>query len=687
VSTRPRSLGDYELLDELGAGAMGTVYRARHVHTGATYAVKTLSSVDVELLARFQREGEGQTRVDDHPHVLRVHSMGREGGTCFLVMDLASGGSLEDRLREGLPAPERAAAWVSDLAAAVEHAHRRGVLHRDLKPANVLFEGDTPLLADFGLAKLLDARSLTQTGSVLGTPAYMAPEQITGERPRLGPRADVYGLGALLYHCLTGRPPFGGTSALDSMRRALDDPPTPPRELRPEIPRALEAVCLRALAKDPADRYPTAAALGAALAEASAGAPTRAAASPPLAALLGVAAAIATGGALALRTGPAPVASPAATAPAETSSPAPSQPAELAAPEPPLVQARDHERRTRRCPGFHELLVDAAKDLRRLGHVEDARVMLEGVLCGAPCQAQAKAFRELGASHGAPGHEDAERAERYLLLALLGGDHKACWLLTGLWMPPELRPPMPDPALRRPHDPDSAAATLWLADHWSDGPQYEGALETVRRRQAVPANEQEALATIFAQRARPPEPETPPTPSRPHPIWGRAPTSEAAEAYGTFRPLRDRLRGLTDERLAELEELLEVVVRTPPSRLHRGAINNLAVIRYGRSNQRAHEETAVGLAHATLLGDQGAALMLGFQYYPEDIPLNSRFLVREPNESLALALFSLANAWAPDDDRGGVEHALREVTQTHGHALPDPEEAYRRVWEAFPDSR
>lgn len=273
-ATRPpraapaRRLGEYELLDTLGAGGMGTVYRARHIDSGAVRALKTLVAADPELLARFQREGEGQARVDDHPHIVRVHTLGRDGATWFLVMDLVEGGSLARRLREALPPPDVAARWVRDLALAVEHAHSRGVLHRDLKPDNVLFDGEVPKLVDFGLAKLVDARSLTATGTVLGTPAYMAPEQVDGARGGVSVATDVYGLGGVLYACLTGRAPFEGGSMLQIMLQALEEPPVPPRALRPEVPAALEAVCLRALEKDPARRFTSAAALAEALEDA-----------------------------------------------------------------------------------------------------------------------------------------------------------------------------------------------------------------------------------------------------------------------------------------------------------------------------------------------------------------------------------------------------------------------------------
>jgi TPR repeat protein len=258
-------LGSYRLLDRLGQGGMGVVYRAMHVDTGAEYALKVLlPGADTEARLRFGREGEAQARVDVHPNVVRIHSAGVEGDSPFLVMDLAQGGDLDQRLRHGLPDPSESVAQLASLARGLAHVHACGILHRDLKPTNVLFDAaGVPKLVDFGLARLADAKTLTQTGTLLGTPAYMAPEQVRGEV--LDERTDVYGLGGVLYYALTGSPPFAGSSVLVTLNNVLEEHPVPPRTLRPEITRSIEAVCLRALAKAPADRFPSALAFAEAL--------------------------------------------------------------------------------------------------------------------------------------------------------------------------------------------------------------------------------------------------------------------------------------------------------------------------------------------------------------------------------------------------------------------------------------
>ncbi len=254
----------FVLEKELGAGGMGVVYQARDVESGAAYALKTImANADPELILRFQREGEAQARADSHPNVVKVHSAGIENGRHYLVMDLASGGDLAQRLKAGPLDPRSAAHVVRELARGLVWLHHVGVLHRDLKPANVLFdERGVPKLVDFGLAQVAGAEVLTQTGTILGTPNYMAPEQTEGRREAIGPAADVYGLGAVLYHCLTGRPPFQGSSAMGVMYSVINEEPTPPRELAPNVPARLEAICLRCLSKRPVHRYASAAELG-----------------------------------------------------------------------------------------------------------------------------------------------------------------------------------------------------------------------------------------------------------------------------------------------------------------------------------------------------------------------------------------------------------------------------------------
>jgi len=255
------SIGGYEVLDELGRGGMGVVYRARDPRSGRSVALKLLLALsDPEERLRFQREIE-TTRSLDHPHVLRVLDLGQDRGRPFLVTELAEGGSLAGRLREQALDPGEAARVVAEVASGLAAAHRSGALHRDLKPANVLFAGDgRSLLADFGLARRLRDETLTATGTVLGTPGYMSPEQARGERA--DERSDVYGLGSLLYASLSGGPPFRRASLLATLAAVVNDPVPP---LAAEVPEALAAICCRCLAKDPAERYADADEVSAAL--------------------------------------------------------------------------------------------------------------------------------------------------------------------------------------------------------------------------------------------------------------------------------------------------------------------------------------------------------------------------------------------------------------------------------------
>jgi serine/threonine-protein kinase len=252
----------YELLGVLGKGGMGVVYRARQTTLNRLVAVKMIQPevyAGPAELARFRTEAEAAAALQ-HPNIVQVHEVGTQDGRPFLALEYVDGGSLADRL-EGTPLPARAAAeLVETLARAIHYAHERGVVHRDLKPANVLLTaGGTPKVADFGLAKRLEGEAgQTRTGAVLGTPNYMAPEQAAGRVKEVGPAADTYGLGAILYEMLTGRPPFQGTTLLETLEQVRSQAPVPPRLLRPQVPRDLETVCLKCLEKDSARRYASA---------------------------------------------------------------------------------------------------------------------------------------------------------------------------------------------------------------------------------------------------------------------------------------------------------------------------------------------------------------------------------------------------------------------------------------------
>jgi hypothetical protein len=254
----------YEVLGELGRGGMGVVYQARHQALNRVVALKMIlagSHAGPEDLARFRTEPEAVARLQ-HPNVVAIYEIGDCLGTPFLSLEYCAGGSLEQRLGGTPLPPKEAAALVETLARAMHAAHARGVLHRDLKPANVLLAEDgTPKITDFGLAKKLDEAGQTASGVILGTPSYMAPEQAGGKSKEIGPATDVYTLGAVLYECLTGRPPFKAATAFDTLVQVLNAEPAAPRLLNPQIDRDLETILLKCLAKDPARRYASAAAL------------------------------------------------------------------------------------------------------------------------------------------------------------------------------------------------------------------------------------------------------------------------------------------------------------------------------------------------------------------------------------------------------------------------------------------
>jgi serine/threonine protein kinase len=283
----PTRLGDFEVLELLGSGGMGKVFKARHKTLKRLVALKMIlagAHATPDEAARFRAEAEAVARLA-HPNIVQVYEVGEHDSCPFLSLEYLDGGSLEHRLR-GQPLPPRQAAeLVRTLAAAMHYAHQKGIIHRDLKPANVLFRTEpkglrtaakpdplspqssvlspgevlSPVISDFGLAKRLDqSLGRTRTGSVLGTPNYMAPEQAEGRLGDVGPATDVYALGAILYECLTGRPPFAAPTLLETLEKVRTEEPAPPRLERPGVPADLQTICLKCLHKEPAGRYASA---------------------------------------------------------------------------------------------------------------------------------------------------------------------------------------------------------------------------------------------------------------------------------------------------------------------------------------------------------------------------------------------------------------------------------------------
>jgi tRNA A-37 threonylcarbamoyl transferase component Bud32 len=255
-----RTPAGYEILGELGRGGMGVVYKARQVKLNRLVALKMIRSgghAEVEERLRFLAEAEVIASLR-HPGIVQIHDFGTHQCLPFFALEFCPGGSLAGKL-EGTPLPPReAAALVEQVARAMQAAHERGIVHRDLKPANILLdESGAPRVTDFGLARRGEGGGLTKTGTVMGTPSYMAPEQAQGKKA-VGPPADVWALGAILYECLTGRPPFRGADSLEILGAVVHHEPARPSRLNPKAPYDLETVCLKCLEKDPKRRYPTA---------------------------------------------------------------------------------------------------------------------------------------------------------------------------------------------------------------------------------------------------------------------------------------------------------------------------------------------------------------------------------------------------------------------------------------------
>ncbi|HXJ58289.1 MAG TPA: protein kinase, partial [Verrucomicrobiae bacterium] len=261
----PRTFGDYELLEEIARGGMGIVYRARHLSLGRIVAVKMLlfgPLASPEFVKRFRAEASAAASLQ-HPNIVAIHDVGVCQGQQYFAMDYVEGQSLAKLLANGPLPARRAASYLKTIAEAIHYAHKRGILHRDLKPSNVLIDpSDQPRVTDFGLARRLeDDSELTMTGQVLGSPNYMPPEQAVGKRGKVSRRSDVYSLGAMLYHLLTGRPPFVGEALTDTLEQVLNAEPVSPRLLNPSLPRDLETICLKCLEKEPDKRYPNSEAL------------------------------------------------------------------------------------------------------------------------------------------------------------------------------------------------------------------------------------------------------------------------------------------------------------------------------------------------------------------------------------------------------------------------------------------
>ena len=280
VGDQIRYFGDYELVEEIARGGMGVVYRARQTNLNRIVALKMILAgqfAGQEDVQRFYTEAEAAAQLD-HPGIVPIFEIGEHQGQHYFSMGYVEGQSLAERIIEGPLPPTDAADLVQKISDAMEYAHQRGVIHRDLKPANVLIDlNGQPKVTDFGLAKKTEADSnLTGTGQILGTPAYMPPEQASGNVGGVGPLADVYSLGAILYCLVTGRPPFQAASPMDTLLQVLDKEPVAPRQLNQAVDKDLETICLKCLEKDPGRRYQSAQALSEELARFMRGEPIEA---------------------------------------------------------------------------------------------------------------------------------------------------------------------------------------------------------------------------------------------------------------------------------------------------------------------------------------------------------------------------------------------------------------------------
>jgi serine/threonine protein kinase len=260
-------LGAYEVTGLIGHGAMGTVYQARHEALDRIAAVKVLHAIgdDPAAIGRFRREGRAIALLR-HPNIVTVYDYGEFEGTPYMIEEYVSGGSLADRLKRGRPDHPTTIRWLRGMAAGLDYAHQKGIVHRDVKPANVLMtQDDSPVLADFGLAKVEQQATMTASGVATGTPAYMAPEQIsdTGE---ISPSSDLYALATVAYEMLTGRLPYEADNVMRLLLQKIRDDPPPPSTHDPSLPRRIDSILLRGLARDPKTRWSSCAAMLEALA-------------------------------------------------------------------------------------------------------------------------------------------------------------------------------------------------------------------------------------------------------------------------------------------------------------------------------------------------------------------------------------------------------------------------------------
>src|SRR5437870_2144766 len=261
----PTDFEDYELLKEIGRGGQGVVYRARQKSLNRTVALKVIGVghwATEAHLKRFRLEAEAAASLN-HPSIVPIHEIRERHDCCYFSMNLVEGGQLDEVVKRQAISIRRAVELIAKLARTVHYAHEHGILHRDIKPGNVLLDKEgEPHLTDFGLARLVETESIvTRTTDVLGTPSYMAPEQAHGNNVEVNAAADIYGLGAILYHLLTGSPPFVGKSTYETVRLLLETEPRQPRLMNPKVDRDLSTICLKCLEKDPQRRYSSALAL------------------------------------------------------------------------------------------------------------------------------------------------------------------------------------------------------------------------------------------------------------------------------------------------------------------------------------------------------------------------------------------------------------------------------------------